>query len=206
MKYEPHPAVQILIWIMLALLVQRLQGFALLATCVVLIGLTLSLCAEQMLSLIRRTRWIMVVLLFIYAYTTPGGAVLSQFGTLSPTWEGLSDGATQLGRLLSVLAGLAILLTLLPQASLISGLYSLMYPLRWFGLSRERFAVRLALTLENAEPAMRATANDWRATIGDSLKPNTSVTAYIELNVQAFGLIDALVLLASVVLMIGGWR
>lgn len=206
MKYEPHPAVQILVWIMLALLVQRLQGFALLVTCVVLIALALRSCAEQMLSLIRRTRWIMVVLLFIYAYTTPGAAVFAQFGTLSPTWEGLSDGATQLGRLLSVLAGLAILLTLLSQASLISGLYSLMYPLRWFGLSRERFAVRLALTLENAEPAMRDTANDWRATIGDALKPDTSGTSHIELDVQAFGLIDALVLLASVVLLIGVWR
>jgi len=206
MKYQPHPAVQILVWIMLALLVQRLQGFALLVTCVVLILLALKLCSEQMLSLIKRTRWILVVLLFIYAYTTPGGAVFSQFGIWSPTWEGLSDGATQLGRLLSVLAGLAILLTLLSQAGLISGLYSLMYPLVWFGLSRERFAVRLALTLENAESAMRDTASDWRRTIGDALQPNASATSHIELNVHAFRLIDVFVLLACVVLMIGVWR
>jgi len=191
---------------MFALLVQRLQGFALLVTCVVLLLLAIKLCSEQMSSLIKRTRWIMVVLLFIYAYTTPGGAVLSQFGTWSPTWEGLSDGATQLGRLLSVLAGLAILLTLLPQARLISGLYSLMYPLRWLGLSRERFAVRLALTLENAESAMRDTASDWRMTIGDSMKPIRSGTSHIELDVQAFGLVDVLVLVASAVLMIGVWR
>lgn len=206
MKYEPHPTVQIIVWIMLALLVQRLQQFALLLTCVALILLALKLCAVQMLSLIKRTRWILVVLLIIYAYTTPGGAVLSQFGIWSPTWEGLSDGATQLGRLLSVLAGLAILLTLLSQSRLISGLYSLTYPLRWFGLSRERFAVRLALTLENAESAMRDTASDWRLTIGDALQPNGSGTSHIELDVQAFGLIDVLVLLASVVLMIGVWR
>lgn len=176
------------------------------ATCVVLTLLALKLCAVQMLSLIRRTRWVLIVLLLIYAYTTPGSAVFSQFGTWSPTWEGLSDGATQLARLLSVLAGLAILLTLLSQARLISGLYSLMYPLHWFGLSRERFAVRLALTLENAESAMRDTASDWNNTIGDALKPNTSGTSHIELDVQAYGLIDVLVLLASVVLMIGGWR
>jgi energy-coupling factor transport system permease protein len=206
MKYEPHPAVQILVWIMLALLVQRLQGVELLNSCIALIALALTLCAEQMLSLIRRTRWIMVVLLFIYAYSTPGVAVLSQFGSLSPTWEGLSDGATQLGRLLSVLAGLAILLALLPLARLVSGLYSLMYPLRWFGLSRERFAVRLALTLENAESAMRDTASDWRTSIGNALKPNSSGTSHIELDVQAFKLVDALVLLVCVVLMIGVWR
>lgn len=190
---------------MLALLVQRLQGFALLVTCVLLILLALKLCALQMLSLIKRTRWILVVLLFIYAYTTPGEAVLSQFGTWSPTWEGLSDGATQLGRLLSVLAGLAILLTLLPQARLISGLYSLMYPLRWLGLSRERFVVRLALTLENAESAMRDTASDWRTTIGDALKPSTTGTSLIELDVHFFGLVDALVLLVTAVLLIGVW-
>lgn len=206
MKYELHPAVQILVWIMLALLVQRLQGIVLLVTCVVLIGLALRLCAEQMLSLMRRTRWIMIVLMFIYAYTTPGGAVFTQFGTLSPTCEGLSDGATQLGRLLSVLAGLAILLDLLPQVRLISGLYSLMYPLRWFGLSRERSAVRLALTLENAESAMRDTASDWRNTIGDALKPSAAGTSHIELELHAFKLVDALVLLACVALMIGVWR
>ncbi len=206
MKFEPHPAVQIFVWIMLALLVQRMQGFALLLTCFVLLLLAIKLCAVQMLSLIKRTRWILFVLLLIYAYTTPGGAVLSQFGTWSPTWEGLSDGATQLGRLLSVLAGLAILLTLLSQDSLISGLYSLMYPLRWLGLSRERIAVRLALTLENAESAMRDTASDWRMTIGDALKSNRSGTTHIEIDVQAFGLIDVLVLLASVVLMIGVWQ
>ncbi len=206
MKHFPHPAAQILIWIMLALLVQRLQGFVLLVTCVVLILLALKLCAVQMLSLVKRTRWILVFLLFIYAYTTSGVAVFSQFGAFSPTWEGLSDGATQLGRLLSVLAGLAILLMLLPQARLISGLYSLMYPLQWLGLSRERFAVRLALTLENAESAMRDTASDWRTTIGDALKPNPSGMPYIELDVQAFKLVDALVILACVVLMIGVWR
>lgn len=191
---------------MFALLVQRLQGFALLVTCVVLVALALGVCAEQMSSLIRRTRWIMAVLLFIYAYTTPGVAVFSQFGSWVPTWEGLLDGATQLGRLLSVLAGLAILLAMLPQSKLISGLYVLMYPMQWFGLSRERFAVRLALTLENAESAMRDTESDWRSTIGDALSPNTSGTSHIELEVHAFNLVDALVLLLCVALIIGVWK
>jgi hypothetical protein len=111
-----------------------------------------------------------------------------------------------MGRLLSVLSGLAILLTLLSQARLIVGLYSLMYPLSWFGLSRERFAVRLALTLEYAESAMRDTAIDWRTTISDALKPNISGTTHIELIVYTFGLADVLVVLSAAVLMIGVWR
>ncbi|MDH2916670.1 MAG: CbiQ family ECF transporter T component [Gallionella sp.] len=202
----PHPAVQILVWVLLALLVQRLQGITLLVMCIVLLSLALKLFAVQMLSLLRRTRWIVLSLLLIYAYTTPGIALFSQLGMLSPTWEGLSDGTTQLGRLLSVLAGLAILLALLSQAQLISGLYSLMYPLRWLGLSRERFAVRLALTLENAESAMRDTAGDWRTSIGNALKPNTSGASHIEFDVHAFRLIDVLTLLACAALMIGVWR
>jgi len=205
MKYEPHPAVQILVWIMLALLVQRLQGSALVVACLLLMTVALKLCAKQMSSLIKRTRWIMLTLLIIYAYTTAGGAVLPQFGIWSPTWEGMADGATQLGRLLSVLAGLAILLAKLSQTGLISGLYSLMYPLRWFGVSRERFAVRLALTLGKAENTMRDTASDWRRTIVDAIRPDRLNTTTIELQVYAFSFGDMAVLLACAVFMLGVW-
>ena len=58
----------------------------------------------------------------------------------------------QLCRLAFTLASLAILLNLLPRQQLISGLYVLTYPLRYVGLSRERLAVRLALTLQYADP------------------------------------------------------
>jgi energy-coupling factor transporter transmembrane protein EcfT len=168
--------------------------------------LALRLSAKQLLSLLRRTRWILFSLLLIYAYTTPGTALWAQLGIVSPTREGLLDGLLQLGRLLSVLSGLAILLELLPQTQLISGLYSLAYPLRWLGLSRERIAVRLALTLEYAESAMRDTASDWRSTINAAMQPSTDRTEHIELRLQAFGVIDILVLATSAVVLIGVWR
>lgn len=206
MKLIPHPAVQILVWVLLALLAQRLQPLALLALNGVLFALALRLCAKQLLSLLRRTRWILFSLLLIYAYTTPGAALWPQLSIASPTREGMLDGLLQLGRLLSVLSGLAILLALLPLAQLISGLYTLAYPLRWFGLSRERIAVRLALTLEYAESAMRDTAKDWRSTIGAALQPSTTGATHIELSLQVFGVIDALLLAASVAVLIGVWR
>ncbi len=206
MKLIPHPAVQILVWMLLALLAQRLQALALLALCAVLFGLALKLCAKQLLSLLRRTRWIFFSLLLIYAYTTPGAALWPQLGIFSPTHEGLLDGVLQLGRLISVLSALAILLELLSQTQLISGLYSLAYPLRWLGLSRERIAVRLALTLEYAESAMRDTASDWKATIADAMRPSTSGATHIELRLQAFRLVDVLLLVASAAVLIGVWR
>jgi hypothetical protein len=206
MKYIPHPAVQIFIWMLLALLTQRLQPLALLVLTAVLFGLALKLCRKQLLSLLRRTRWILFSLLLIYAYTTPGVALWAQLGVISPTREGLLDGLLQLERLVSVLSGLAILLELLPQTQLISGLYSLAYPLRWLGLSRERIAVRLALTLEYAESAMRDTASDWRSTINAALQPSADRTEHIELCVQPFRAVDVLLLAASAVVLIGVWR
>jgi energy-coupling factor transport system permease protein len=206
MKLIPHPAVQILVWVLLALLTQRLQPLALLVLSSVLFGIALTLCAKQLLSLLRRTRWILFSLLLIYAYTTPGAALFSSLGIISPTLEGVLDGLLQLGRLLSVLSGLAILLELLPQTQLISGLYTLAYPLRWFGLSRERIAVRLALTLEYAENAMRDTASDWRSTIRDAMRPGISGATHIELRLQAFGVVDVVLLAASAAVLIGVWR
>jgi energy-coupling factor transport system permease protein len=206
MKLIPHPAVQILVWVLLALLAQRLQSLALLALSSILIALALRLCAVQLLRLLRRTRWILFSLLLIYAYTTPGAALWESLGVVSPTHEGLLDGLLQLGRLLSVLSGLAILLELLPQEQLISGLYTLAYPLRWFGLSRERIAVRLALTLEYAESAMSDTAKDWRTTISAALQPAATGATHIELRLQAFGIVDALLLVISAAVLIGVWR
>jgi energy-coupling factor transport system permease protein len=148
----------------------------------------------------------MFSLLLIYAYTTPGAALLEQLGNVSPTVEGLQDGALQLARLLGVLSGLAILLALLSQSALISGVYSLVYPLTWFGLSRERIAVRLALTLQYAESAMRDTASDWRSTIRDAVLPPASGMKHIELRVQTFGIMDVLLLVSGVALLLGVWR
>ena len=206
MKLIPHPAVQIVVWISLTLLTQVVQPIALFVLSVVLFAMALKLCAVQLLSLLKRTRWILFSLLLIYAYTTPGAALWQHLGVVSPTREGVLDGLLQLGRLLSVLSGLAILLALLSQTQLISGLYTLAYPLRFFGLSRERIAVRLALTLECAETAMRDTASDWRSTISQAMQPATTGATHIELRVQAFGIVDVLMLLASAAVLIGVWR
>jgi len=197
---------QIIIWVLLALLAQRLAPFALSILTVTLAVLALGLSAEQLLRLLRRTRWILFSLLLIYAFTTPGAALWPKLGVFSPTYEGLQDGVLQLGRLLCVLSGLAILLVLLSRNLLISGLYTLAYPLRWLGLSRERIAVRLALTLEYAESAMSDTARDWRATINAAMQPSAAGGSHIELKLQAFGLIDVFLLAASLAVLIGAWR
>ncbi len=162
------------------------------------------------MTLLRRTRWIIFSLMIIYAFMTPGAGIWTLPYLPSPTREGLLDGLMQLGRLFCVLAGLSILLTSLSQVRLISGLYTLSYPLRFFGVSRERVAVRLALTLHYAEKAMEETAKDWRSGIERSLEPEKEVDHGIELPVQTLTRIDGLLIIAMgaalIWPLIGLWR
>ncbi|GAB5606100.1 CbiQ family ECF transporter T component [Sideroxyarcus sp. TK5] len=201
----PHPAIQILIWISLSISAQALSAPGLLALTVALFIAAAKLDSRQLFSLIRRTRWILLSLLIVYAYSTPGVALVAELGRFSPTLEGLWDGLMQLGRLLSMLSGLAILLSLLNQAQFICGIHALAYPLNWFGGTRERLAVRLALTLQYAEPAMRDTAADWRRSIHDALQTPSLSGQYVMLEQSALKVIDVLSLLLCAALIYGVW-
>lgn len=204
--WMPHPAAQITIWIIVAVLSQALHGYVLVALAAFMLALSVWVCRAKLRSLLRRTRWIFISLVLIYAYATPGTACWPQLGVFSPGCEGMYDGLVQLTRLLVMLAALAILLARLSTAQLVSGLYTLTYPLRFLGISRERIAVRLALTLGYAESALRDTAQDWRASMASSINPVQTGTDSIELQLLPFTLRDWLLLvLAGAVLLGAVW-
>lgn len=190
----PHPAVLILLWACLTIALQSLTATALLLAGAPLLLAAYALSARRLFTLLRRTRVIMLSLLLIYAYATPGTAVWAALAQFSPTWEGLADGLLQLCRLAFALAGLAILLGLLSQQQLVGGLYTLAYPLRYLGLSRERAAVRLALTLHYADTATLDVAHDWRNSIAQMLAPAQSIQDSIELHATPFTVRDGLLL------------
>ena len=190
----PHPAILILIWACITIAIQPLQAISLLFAGVPLLAVACTVSAVRLLTLLRRVRWIMLSLLLIYAYATPGEAVWPSLVQFSPTYEGLLDGMLQLCRLAFALAGLAILLSLLSQQQLISGLYTLVYPLRYIGLSRERLSVRLALTLHYAESSMLDTAANWRSSIKQMMAPAAFEQHSIELHITPFILRDVLLL------------
>ncbi len=202
----PHPAVQILVWITLAIAAQVLPAVGLALMTVLLFISAVKLNARQLFSLIRRTRWILFSLLLIYAYTTPGAALVSEFGLYSPTKEGLMDGLLQLARLLSMLSGLAILLSLLTQAQFISGIFALALPVTWFGMSRERIAVRLALTLQYAEPTMREAADDWKHAIKNALSSAQEAEQHLILDRNSLKAVDVICLLLCAALLYGVWK
>ena len=197
----PHPAALILLWVCLAVAVQSLQTAGLLLAGVPLLAVACMLSTARLLTLLRRTRWVMLSLLLVYAYATPGEALWAPFAQYSPTREGLAGGLLQLCRLIFALAGLTILLNLLSQQQLIGGLYTMAYPLRYAGLSRERIAVRLALTLHHAESAMLDTTADWRGSIKNLLAPAETKQHSIELLAAPFTLRDGLLLFGGCALL-----
>ena len=159
-----------------------------------------------MMTLLRRTRWILISLFAIYAYLTPGEAMWTFPYIPSPTREGLLDGLLQLSRLVCVLAGLSILLTTLSQERLVSGLFVFSYPLKFIGISRERIAVRLALTLHYAERAMQETAKDWRTSIERALLSETDHEVTFELQMQRLTWLDVVLLLVISLIIFEIWR
>lgn len=198
-----HPATQILIWGMLVAVMQFLPRFSLMiATALVLVS-AFVLSRHKLVQLLRRTRWILLTLWLIYAYSTPGLPLADWMGIFSPSLEGLGDGGLQLMRLLAALAGLAILLDRLHQKCLIAGLYSLFALLQWLGVSRERLAVRLALTLHYAEAAMlrkQSWQDSLRSLTLENRKPEAG-NITMELSVYPFPRLDALLLTAMVLLL-----
>lgn len=201
----PHPATLIFLWMSLAIVVQTLQAALLPAFALMLVLVAFKMHARRFFALMRRSRWILFSLLLVYAFATPGQELWSLPYGISPTREGLLDGVTQLGRLVCVLAGLSILLTLLSREQLISGLYALSFPARYIGLPRERIAVRLALTLHYAESAMRDTASDWRDAIRRAIEPGVAENSAVELRVQPFARLDFLLLALSGLLLARMW-
>jgi len=198
----PHPAVFILIWISLTIAMQSLHATALLVAGVPLLVVAYTLAPGRLIVLFRRTRWIMLSLLIIYAYATPGVAVWHSLAQFSPTHEGIIDGLLQLCRLAFALAGLAILLGMLSQQQFIGGLYTLGYPLRYVGLSRDRIAVRLALTMHYAESVILDTSSNWRSAIEKMLAPAEIKQNAIEIHSVPFKVLDGFLLLLVCALLV----
>jgi len=197
-----HPATQILVWCLLVAAMQFLAPARLMIAGAVVLAFACALSRHKFVQLLRRTRWIMLSLWVIYAFSTPGQALLEELGVFSPSREGLLDGGLQLMRLLVALAALAILLDRLHRQQLMAGLYALFVPLQWLGLSRERLAVRLALTLHYAEVAMLRETRTWQAVLQSLFEPQVAANQTLELPVCRFTLLDGL-LLAGLVLLLG---
>lgn len=148
-----HPTVPLVLWGTLVGLTQLLPmaGLAVLASAAFLGAWKLA--PSRFGLLLRRARWLLLSILMIFLFATPGLLLFPGLGRYGPTVDGAELGATHALRLLLVLAGLALLLHRLAIEELVAGLYGLLRPLRVFGLDRARVALRLILVLRYVEQA-----------------------------------------------------
>jgi len=196
-----HPAAQILVWCLLVAAMQAMKLGTLLVVAGLILVLALLVSPHKLMQLLRRTRWIMLSLFLIYAYGTPGQDLIEALGMFSPSRQGLGDGVLQLIRLLAALAGLAVLLDRLHCQELIAGLYTLFVPLQLIGLSRERVAVRLALTLHYAEVAMLRQTHTWQDSLRSLFEPHDDASRHIEMTLYRFGISDGLLVGVALLLL-----
>jgi len=159
--------------------------------------MVLSLRVLTFLHTVRRMRWLLLSILVIYAFGTPGELIPAFSVNFAPTYEGLQSGLVQIEKLLIALAALSLLLTSSPREQMMLGLYMLLIPFRFAGLNIERFAARLMLTLNYVEELAAKDKNNF------SFRQLDEIDASIESLPQAnmvsfqklpFGLIDKIMM------------
>ena len=196
----PHPVARILLWCGWAVAVERaaLPQFFFLAVVTATAFLFFPVRHEGW-RLLRRTRWLLAVLVLTYAYSLPGTLLWPILEWLSPSLEGVQQGTLRAGRLVLMMAGLAVLLAYTSRSRLIYGLFVLAWPLTWLGLDRRAFAVRLGLTLDYVEQAPQPAR--WLDALRAPRIDDSGPTSYI-LHTERWQGCDSAVILAGLLLLL----
>lgn len=199
MDYKPHPATLLALWIAVAVVVQLatlrwLAGALLLAAPLFLFNT-----GTRALTLIRRARWLLLSIILLFAFGTPGQRLDGVAGDIGLTWDGLQLGAEQVLRLLLLLASLAWLHDRLGSQGLVAGIHGLLGPVAdWRGL-RERLVVRLMLVLESVDAQADLSWRDWLS------EPAVEPDGVLSLVSPPFGWPDRLLLAALILLASLAW-
>lgn len=145
MSTQLHPAVWLCAWSTFALSLQRLDSYWLLLLFLPTVLLSGLIAARAAYRMLKRVRWLLLSIAFLFFFATPGVRMPGMLGTLGVTFEGVTLALEHTLRLLLLLATLAALLEVLGRDGLLTGLHRLMAPL---GRHRERLVARLMMTLE----------------------------------------------------------
>ncbi len=101
---------------------------------------------HNVLKMLKRLRWLFLSILVVYLFFTPGILLLPDV-LWGPTQEGLTQGLLRIVVLVLIVAAVNILIGSTEQTEFLSAVSWCLQPLSWLGLSHERLAVRISLTL-----------------------------------------------------------
>jgi hypothetical protein len=152
-----HPASLLLSWFGLVLVLQQLSLFPLMILLLACLLLAAINAPERSRSLLWRSRWLLLSLAILFLFATPGEYLPGVWGEIGLTYEGLRQCGEYLGRLLAMLASLALLHQTLGTQGLLAGFYCLLGPLP----GRKTTVVRLMLVLEFVEQKRQTHWREW---------------------------------------------
>ncbi|MDV7391746.1 CbiQ family ECF transporter T component, partial [Arthrospira platensis SPKY1] len=156
-----HGGLLIFLWLGAVALMQRLPP-QWLAWLILLLGVACMLFArERAIRLVRRVRVLLLAIVVLFAWFTPGTRVMVDLPSLSPTLEGLMLAFEHAGRVIVVVLCVALLMQHLSAARLVGALYALLRPFERVGLPAGRIAVRTLLVLEFVEGKGAASWKKW---------------------------------------------
>lgn len=192
-----HPVALLLTWLVFAISLQWLAVSWLIGvagTCTFLAFLTAT---ERTANLLRRARWLFLSLALLYFLATPGEYLPDILGDIGITYEGLSQGAEQVSRLLAMLTSLAILHQTVGTQGLLAGFHCLLKPFPW----REATVVRLMLVLNYVEQKHQI---GWREWLMPQVRGEEALPDSLSLAMPRFRWIDGIMLLfaAGIVLVV----
>jgi energy-coupling factor transport system permease protein len=98
-------------------------------------------------KVIFKLKFFLIITFLLYVFNTPGQYIVV-WPYLSPSYEGLSLGLTQIIRLLNSVAMITMMISLMSYQTLIETFYLIIKPFGPLGIDAKRFAVRLYLTME----------------------------------------------------------
>lgn len=197
-----HAGLSIFIWLIGVAALQFATPVVLYGILAVLIVIAWRRAPARCRRLFHKVRFLLLALFVLFAWFTPGEALLAAMPAFSPTWEGVCLAFEHAGRLAAVVCCVAILMASLPANRLVGGLYALMRPLAAVGLPSERIAVRVLLVLRYVEAPV---GSDWRHWL---LAPPQDDVGPIVVARERFSRWDLLWGMAAVVavLMLLAWR
>jgi hypothetical protein len=199
LHFPCHPATAVLLWLFFVVwMIDKPPEVMLVMSGLMLLGFN-----EQVLKLffryLRRSRWLLLVLLVVHAYSLPGAPLWTRLAIYSPSVVGVESGLLQMWRLVLVLALLAILMARLSRESILLGLYSIMRYVCFRGCSAQQVATRIGLTLNYADAMMNEPV-PLQQRLRQLRQPAVVPLSDITLTQRAFNWLDYVSLLAIVIL------
>ncbi|MCB1587356.1 MAG: hypothetical protein KDI56_00480 [Xanthomonadales bacterium] len=185
-----HPAVVTALVGLLLIGSQLLSGVPLAIACLAALTAAVAGAHRRLLRMLRRSRFLMLAIVVMFAWFSPGQRLFTEPAWLSPTFEGLLLATIHGGRLLIALALVSLLLERLPADELLQGLSTLARPLSVIGWDAERFAVRLSLVMRLVT---ESSGRDWRCWLDDEV--DAAMPQVVAISARPFGARDVFALL-----------